>query len=65
MTPFFKDMVMKQVACGLTYVCAIISTGDVYSWGDNTFKQLGYNLKKGKDRQDTPKLIDYFHKNNI
>jgi alpha-tubulin suppressor-like RCC1 family protein len=38
MTPFFKDMMIKQVACGLKYVCVIISTGDVYSWGDNTFK---------------------------
>ena len=47
---FFEGIKIKQIECGQFYVCTI--TGDnaeVYTWGDNTFKQLGYEVKaKGK-----------------
>lgn len=35
---FFKDMPMKDIDCGMNYVCALNQSGEVYSWGCNTFK---------------------------
>ena len=38
--PFFKDIPIRQVDCGLKYVFALSEEGELYSWGDNGYKQL-------------------------
>ena len=64
-----KDISVKQVACGLVYACAVTTEGEVYSWGDNTFKQLGYEVVT-KKKSDVPFVgeptkIPYFEENQI
>lgn len=47
---------IKKVACGLNYICVIDLSGNVYSWGENKFQQLGYSTKG--DFQSTPQKIE-------
>jgi alpha-tubulin suppressor-like RCC1 family protein len=52
----------------LIYACLLTDQGEVYSWGDNTFKQLGYDFVTKKNQapfMNTPKRIDYFADQNI
>ena len=63
---FFKNMEIVDVDCGVNYACAITSEGEVYSWGSNTFMQLGYKLPQGKKKSSdddfarVPRKIEYF-----
>ena len=73
--PFFKGKPIKEVACGLNYVCVLVEEGDVYSWGDNTYRQLGHvdekkqEMRVSSDDQSSfvkqPKRIDFFYKLGI
>ena len=39
----------------MVYAAAILrDTGEAFSWGDNTFKQLGYRIKGGKGTKTKP-----------
>ena len=64
-------MPIKDIDCGMNYVCSLNQNGEVYSWGCNTFKQLGYELPKGKKKSPDddfgkiPRRIDYFVENGI
>ena len=59
-------MSIVDLDCGVNYTCAITSEGEVYSWGSNTFMQLGYKLPQGKKRSadddfgKIPRKIEYF-----
>lgn len=37
---FFQGVPIKQIECGLKNVFAVTESGELYSWGDNNFKQL-------------------------
>jgi alpha-tubulin suppressor-like RCC1 family protein len=49
-------------------VLALDVKGTIFSWGQNDFGQLGYDIKDGpdhrKDFHDTPKEIEKFDKYN-
>lgn len=38
--------IVQQISVGTSHVLALTSNGDVYSWGDNTFGQLGTSVSK-------------------
>lgn len=63
-----REISIKSVACGLVYACALTTDGDVYSWGDNTFKQLGYEVQTKKKEVPfvvEPQKIPFFEENQI
>ena len=35
---FFDGVPLKQVECGLNYICALTQEGEIFSWGDNSCK---------------------------
>jgi alpha-tubulin suppressor-like RCC1 family protein len=43
-----------SVALGQDHSLAITDTGEIFSWGSNTFGQLGYNLPRTSNRNDVP-----------
>ncbi|XP_076648844.1 RCC1 and BTB domain-containing protein 1-like isoform X2 [Halictus rubicundus] len=38
-------IIIEKVVCGCTHTLALSNEGILYSWGDNTFGQLGVNLR--------------------
>lgn len=70
---FFKDAQIKiqDLDCGLNYVCVITESKDLFSWGSNQYKQLGYILPQGKKTSfydefgKMPRKIEYFSDNRI
>ncbi len=57
------DAVTISVALGQDHTLALISTGEVYSWGRNSFSQLGYNVESSasgsgsKEIQSIPRKV--------
>ena len=55
-----------SIAGGSNHVLALDRNGVIFSWGQNDFGQLGYEIKDPtdhkKDFQDTPKEIEKFEK---
>lgn len=45
----------KKVSAGFTHALAINANGDVYSWGEGVFLQLGHG---NKNDVKTPKKIE-------
>ncbi|KAK5798283.1 hypothetical protein VI817_004574 [Penicillium citrinum] len=43
-----------SVALGQDHSLAITDTGEIFSWGSNTFGQLGYSLPRTSNRNDVP-----------
>jgi len=41
---------IKQVACGNSHCVALQGKGVVYSWGSNTFGELGRKVGKGESK---------------
>lgn len=57
-------MPIKQLECGVVNVVLVTrDTNEAYSWGDNTFKQLGYKVKSSKSKDSCwvskPNKIDF------
>jgi alpha-tubulin suppressor-like RCC1 family protein len=50
---YFKNMFIDDIACGLNHCLSISNNGEVYSWGDNVFGQIG-NGKTDFEKQLTP-----------
>ena len=42
----YTKIKIKKVRAGLKHCLALDSNGEVYSWGDNDFGQLGLNPEK-------------------
>jgi len=53
------DVFVKSVACGGHHCLALMSDGSVYSWGSNTYSQLGI-----EKRLDPLNLASYFSSAN-
>ena len=45
---------IAAVALGKNHSLAISDTGEIYSWGTNTFGQLGYSLSQPKEKNEEP-----------
>eukprot|EP01089_Gocevia_fonbrunei_P019334 TRINITY_DN6819_c0_g1_i1.p1 TRINITY_DN6819_c0_g1~~TRINITY_DN6819_c0_g1_i1.p1 ORF type:complete len:361 (-),score=43.33 TRINITY_DN6819_c0_g1_i1:22-1104(-) len=53
--PNLDGIKIVQVSCGWKHTVCLTDTGAVYSWGDNTYKQLGFQSETiSKDNQ--PKI---------
>lgn len=48
-----------QVSCGGFHTSCVTSTGQVYTWGDGQYGQLG-NLHPKHNMLSTPHIVDYF-----
>ncbi len=48
------DERVSQIAVGVAHTLALTETGRIYSWGANTFSQLGHNSTAHVDR---PRLV--------
>ena len=60
---FFKHTPIKQVACGLHYVFVVtLAKGEVYGWGDNTYRQLGYAPPPPKKKEPVNDFMRVPHK---
>jgi alpha-tubulin suppressor-like RCC1 family protein len=46
------------VGCGFSHTCALMASGDVYCWGDNTYGQLGDGSSVANN--PTPVLVSSF-----
>ncbi|XP_063977290.1 secretion-regulating guanine nucleotide exchange factor-like [Diachasmimorpha longicaudata] len=49
----FKDMKIRDIACGWDSSIALTDNGQVYTWGSNTFGQLGRNVEDYTSAPDT------------
>jgi alpha-tubulin suppressor-like RCC1 family protein len=38
---FFKYIFVSDVACGRNHILTISNKGEIFSWGDNEFGQIG------------------------
>ena len=70
---FFKNQKIMKIVCGELHCLALfgkwffiwfifLENGEVYSWGDNEFGQLGHGDKK---KINTPTLISFFKGMNV
>ena len=51
---------------GHNYACLISQEGDLYSWGNNTFQQLGLGKKfKNSKEISKPTKVPFFESNNL
>lgn len=50
------------MACGASHSIAVSEKGSVYSWGTNTFGQLGTN---NRNNSLSPVLIEFFESKDI
>ena len=50
-----EDAVAVQVAAGRYHSMALMTTGELYSWGEGTHGQLGHG---GKDNVAVPRVVD-------
>jgi alpha-tubulin suppressor-like RCC1 family protein len=48
------DRKLKQIAFGVKHVAALTDDGQLFSWGDNGFFQLGLGYKRGDDDDEPP-----------
>ncbi|KAJ0409258.1 hypothetical protein P43SY_006755 [Pythium insidiosum] len=56
-----KDIPIARVAAGENHTVALSRSGQVFSWGSNSFGQLGHQLKTcSHESRLTPKRIDAF-----
>jgi alpha-tubulin suppressor-like RCC1 family protein len=44
---YFSNIFIVDIACGWNHSLSISNKGEIYSWGDNRFGQIG-NGKSGK-----------------
>ncbi|XP_076648842.1 RCC1 and BTB domain-containing protein 1-like isoform X1 [Halictus rubicundus] len=54
-------IIIEKVVCGCTHTLALSNEGILYSWGDNTFGQLGVNLRSNTF-SSTPLVIQSLKK---
>lgn len=62
----FDNEPVRDIECGHNYVCCVTMAGDLYSWGNNSFQQLGLG-KKYKNQKDVlkPTKVPFFESNNL
>lgn len=51
-----KGKYIHEVACGAMHTCALTAQGEVYSWGDGTYAQLGVDCRSPVLKQSTMSL---------
>jgi alpha-tubulin suppressor-like RCC1 family protein len=49
--------IVDQIECGMNYAIAMVTRAqtkeqEIYSWGDNTYKQCGHEFKTKKEKQN-------------
>ncbi|KAI5466860.1 regulator of chromosome condensation 1/beta-lactamase-inhibitor protein II [Mariannaea sp. PMI_226] len=52
-----KGFVIDQIAAGAHHSVALDNTGKVFSFGDNSFGQLGFDTEFGRASVDSPSLL--------
>jgi alpha-tubulin suppressor-like RCC1 family protein len=51
---YFKNIFIVDVVCGNYHCLSISKNGEIYSWGDNEFGQLGNGKSGGKENKLSP-----------